>query len=120
MGADGRTAGAGRKPLPLPQVPEGIFYALRTGVQWKALPMEYGAADSIRQRSGKRENPHTCPTAQQRPANSAQYPSASFRSSYSFAASSIFISNSEKADLAGILRFIVIGTLLVAEYRTKR
>jgi transposase len=30
-------------------VPEGIFYMLRTGVQRKALPKEYGAADSIRQ-----------------------------------------------------------------------
>jgi transposase len=44
-----RKAGAGRKPLPPRQVPEGIFYVLRTGIQWKALPKEYGAASSIRQ-----------------------------------------------------------------------
>jgi transposase len=35
-------------------VPEGIFYALRTGVQRKALPKEYGAAGSIRQYFGER------------------------------------------------------------------
>ena len=28
---------------------EGIFYVLRTGIQWKALPQEYGAAGSIHQ-----------------------------------------------------------------------
>jgi transposase len=28
---------------------EGIFYVLRTGIQWKALPKEYGAASSIHQ-----------------------------------------------------------------------
>ncbi|MDR0630255.1 MAG: transposase [Treponema sp.] len=26
---------------------EGIFYMLQTGIQWKALPKEYGAASSI-------------------------------------------------------------------------
>jgi transposase len=28
---------------------EAIFYVLRTGIQWKALPGEYGAASSIHQ-----------------------------------------------------------------------
>jgi transposase len=28
---------------------EGIFYVLRTGIQWKALPKEYGVASSIHQ-----------------------------------------------------------------------
>jgi transposase len=28
---------------------EGILYVLRTGIRWKALPKEYGAAGSIRQ-----------------------------------------------------------------------
>jgi putative transposase len=28
---------------------EGIFYVLRTGIQQKALPKEYGAASSIHQ-----------------------------------------------------------------------
>jgi transposase len=26
---------------------EGIFYVLRTGIQWKALPKTYGAASSV-------------------------------------------------------------------------
>jgi putative transposase len=26
---------------------EAVFYVLRTGIQWKALPKEYGAASSI-------------------------------------------------------------------------
>jgi len=25
----------------------GIFYVLRTGIQWKALPKEYGAASAV-------------------------------------------------------------------------
>ena len=44
-----RRPGAGRKPIPPRQVLEGIFYVLRTGIQWKALPKEYGAASSIHQ-----------------------------------------------------------------------
>ena len=42
-----RKPGAGRKPMPPRQVLEGIFYVLRTGIQWKALPKTYGAAGSI-------------------------------------------------------------------------
>ena len=42
-----RKPGGGRKPIPPRRVPEGIFYVLRTGVQWKALPKAYGAASSI-------------------------------------------------------------------------
>ncbi|MDR2742457.1 MAG: transposase [Treponema sp.] len=42
-----RNHGAGRKPIPPRQVQEGIFYVLRTGIPWKALPKEYGAASSI-------------------------------------------------------------------------
>jgi transposase len=44
-----RKLGAGRKPLPPRRVLEGIFYVLRMGIQWKALPQEYGAASSIHQ-----------------------------------------------------------------------
>ncbi|MDR1986352.1 MAG: transposase, partial [Treponema sp.] len=29
---------AGRKPIPPRQVLEAIFYVVRTGIQWKALP----------------------------------------------------------------------------------
>jgi transposase len=44
-----RRPGAGRKPIPPRQVLEAIFYVLRTGIQWKALPAAYGAASSIHQ-----------------------------------------------------------------------
>jgi transposase len=42
-----RKSGAGRKPMPPRQVLEAIFYVLRTGIQWKALPKTYGAASSV-------------------------------------------------------------------------
>jgi transposase len=41
--------GGGRKPIDPRRVLGGIFYVLRTGIQWKALPKEYGAASSIHQ-----------------------------------------------------------------------
>jgi len=44
-----RKAGGGRKPLEPRKVLAGIFYVLRTGCQWKALPREYGAASSVHQ-----------------------------------------------------------------------
>jgi transposase len=44
-----RKPGGGRKRIPPRRVLEGIFYVLRTGIQWKALPKEYGAASSIHQ-----------------------------------------------------------------------
>jgi transposase len=42
-----RRGGAGRKPIPPRRVLEAIFYVLRTGMQWKALPKAYGAGSSI-------------------------------------------------------------------------
>ncbi len=42
-----RKPGGGRKPLDKRKVIEGIFYVLRTGCQWKALPKEYGASSSV-------------------------------------------------------------------------
>ncbi len=39
--------GAERKPLAKRLVLEGIFYALRTGCQWKPVPKEHGAGSSI-------------------------------------------------------------------------
>lgn len=39
--------GQGRKPLDARRVLGGIFYVLRTGCQWKAVPKEFGAASSI-------------------------------------------------------------------------
>ena len=37
----------GRPRLPLRQVADGIFYALRTGCQWKALPREFGSGSAV-------------------------------------------------------------------------
>jgi putative transposase len=37
----------GRPRLPLRQVADGIFYLLRTGCQWKALPPEFGSASAV-------------------------------------------------------------------------
>ena len=42
-----RKPGAGRKPMPARQVFSAIVYVLRTGCQWKALPMEYGSASAV-------------------------------------------------------------------------
>jgi transposase len=42
-----RRPGGGRKPLPPRQVLAGIFFVLRTGIQWKALPKGFGAASSV-------------------------------------------------------------------------
>lgn len=42
-----RKPGGGRKPIPARQVLEAIFYVLRTGIQWKALPKEFGASSAI-------------------------------------------------------------------------
>jgi len=43
-----RKPGGGRKPLAPRKVLEGIFYVLRTGIQWKALPKEmFGSPSSI-------------------------------------------------------------------------
>ncbi len=39
--------GQGRPALSPRKVLEGIFYVLRTGCQWKAVPREYGCASSI-------------------------------------------------------------------------
>ena len=39
--------GGRRKPIPPRRVPEGIFFVLRTGIRWKALPKEYGVTGSI-------------------------------------------------------------------------
>lgn len=41
--------GRGRKPLDKRKVLEGIFYVLRNGCLWKAVPKEFGAASSIHQ-----------------------------------------------------------------------
>ena len=39
--------GQGRKRLDPRKVLEGIFYVLRTGCQWKAVPREFGSGSSL-------------------------------------------------------------------------
>lgn len=42
-----RRKGAGRKPMDYRKVFEAIVYVLRTGIQWKALPKEFGSSSSV-------------------------------------------------------------------------
>jgi len=42
-----RKLGGGRKPMCPRKALEAIFYVLRTGIQWKALPKERGASSSV-------------------------------------------------------------------------
>lgn len=42
-----RTPKGGRRPLPLREVADGVFYVLRTGCQWKAVPQEFGSGSSL-------------------------------------------------------------------------
>ena len=42
-----RRRGAGRKPMEYRTAFEGIVFVLRTGIQWKALPKEYGSSSSV-------------------------------------------------------------------------
>jgi len=44
-----RKPGAGRKPMPARQVFAAIVYVLRTGIQWKALPRDFGSASAVHQ-----------------------------------------------------------------------
>mgnify|MGYP001172643214 FL=1 len=37
----------GRPRLNLRKVMDGIFYVLRTGIQWKAMPPEFGSGSAI-------------------------------------------------------------------------
>jgi putative transposase len=37
----------GRPRLDLRKVADGIFYVLRTGCQWKALPPEFGSGSAV-------------------------------------------------------------------------
>lgn len=42
-----RSCKGGRPRLPLRNVVTGIFYLLRTGGQWKAMPREFGSGSAI-------------------------------------------------------------------------
>jgi len=44
-----RKPGGGRKPMPARQIFAAIVYVLRTGIQWKALPKEFGSSSAIHQ-----------------------------------------------------------------------
>ncbi len=37
----------GRPRVHMRKVAEGIFYVLRTGIQWKAIPREYGSGSTL-------------------------------------------------------------------------
>ena len=42
-----RKPGGGRPPMSPRKVLEAIFFVLRTGIQWKALPKSFGSSSSI-------------------------------------------------------------------------
>jgi transposase len=42
-----RKPGGGRSPLDPRKTLEAIFYVLRTGIQWKALPQGFGASSAV-------------------------------------------------------------------------
>jgi transposase len=42
-----RKPGGGRPPLEARKVLEAIFYVLRTGIQWKALPKDFCASSAV-------------------------------------------------------------------------
>jgi putative transposase len=42
-----RSKKGGRPRLNLRNVMDGIFYVLRTGIQWKAMPPEFGSGSAI-------------------------------------------------------------------------
>jgi transposase len=42
-----RKPGGGRHPMEARTVLEAIFYVLRTGIQWKALPKAFGSASAV-------------------------------------------------------------------------
>jgi transposase len=44
-----RKPGGGRPPMEPRKVLEAIFFVLRTGIQWKALPKSFGASSAVHQ-----------------------------------------------------------------------
>lgn len=42
-----RAKGGGRKPMDFRNVLAAIFYVLRTGIQWKALPKSFGSSSAV-------------------------------------------------------------------------
>jgi transposase len=42
-----RKTGGGRKPMEPRAALAAVFYVLRTGIQWKALPADFGSSSSV-------------------------------------------------------------------------
>ncbi|MDR0473703.1 MAG: transposase, partial [Treponema sp.] len=42
-----RKPGGGRPPMEPRKVLKAIFYVLRTGIQWNAIPKEFGSSSAI-------------------------------------------------------------------------
>jgi transposase len=42
-----RKAGGGRPPMEARKALEAIFYVMRTGIQWKALPKTFGSSSAV-------------------------------------------------------------------------
>ena len=42
-----RQPGGGRKPMAARQIFEAIVFVLRTGIQWKALPSQFGSGSAV-------------------------------------------------------------------------
>ena len=45
-----RSRKGGRPPVPYRRVMDGIYYVLRTGCQWKAVPPEFGSGSTLHRR----------------------------------------------------------------------
>lgn len=45
-----RSRKGGRPPVPFREVMDGIFYVLRTGCQWNAVPREFGSGSTVHRR----------------------------------------------------------------------
>lgn len=45
-----RSRKGGRPAVPIRRVMDGIFYILRTGCQWKAVPREFGSGSTLHRR----------------------------------------------------------------------
>ena len=42
-----RNPGGGRRPMEPRKVLEAIFFVVRTGIQWKALPLTFGSSSAV-------------------------------------------------------------------------
>ncbi|MEW6198341.1 MAG: transposase [Planctomycetota bacterium] len=49
-----RHPGGGRPWVGQRKIADGIFFALRTGCQWKAVPREFGSGSTLHRERGRR------------------------------------------------------------------